>query len=63
MRWIQGERRKARARAGDVASATIDDDGVAFVVAATCAAASAIVAASLVVVRAIDTCALPVRAP
>ncbi len=32
-------------------------------VAATCAAPSAIVVASVVVVSAIDTCALPVRAP
>ena len=47
----------------DVASATIEDDGVAVAAVATCAVASAIVAANAVAVSAIDTCALPVGAP
>ena len=47
----------------DVASATINDDGVVVAAAPTCAVASAIVAASVVDASAIDTCALPVRAP
>ena len=55
MRQIEGGKRKARGRARDTSSATIDNVDVVVIDVSICAAASACVAASVVASSATDT--------